>query len=133
MSVERVMYEEATNEYEELKRFERGSEQHVKTTEAANSIMDRINKSEEIKLKHRELDVKERELDIEEGKAKHSKLFDKVKLGVDVGLGVLAVAVTIWQVKDSQNFELGGGTHTTEAGRGGERKLLSLMDRFKKR
>lgn len=139
-SVEKIMYDEAEREFQDLNGLELGSEEHAKATAAANSIVDRLNKSEEIKIRNRELDVKEAELEIEkqklemeESKSKNGNLLEKVKIGVEVGLAVLATGVTIFQLKSSQRFESDGYTHTTEAGRGAERRLSSLIDKFKRR
>lgn len=146
-SLEQKLYDEAEREVQDLDGLELGSEEHARATAAANSIVDRINKSEEIKLRNREIDVKEAELNIEkekldierqrleseEQKNKNGNLLDKVKIGVEVGLAVLATGVTIFQLKSSQRFESDGYTHTTEAGRASERRLSNLIDTILKR
>lgn len=130
MSVERTMYEEAQKEFEEVGKMKLGSEEHVKTTNAANAMVDRLNEMEKIKVEHRKLDVEERRLDIEEKKADNDKKDRFIKNCLTAGTFVASTAVLIWANIDSKKFE-GAFTHTTEAGRGSERKLLSLLDKFK--
>lgn len=146
-SVEKIMYDEAEREFQDLNGLELGSEEHTKATAAANSIVDRLNKSEEIKLRNRELDFKETELnmekekldierqklEMEDAKSKNGNLMDKVKIGVEVGLAFLFVGTSIYQMKDSQRFELYGGSQTTEAGRASERRMSNLIDKIMKR
>ena len=146
-SVEKIMYDEAEREFQYLDDLELGSEEHARGTSAANSIIDRLNKSEEIKLKNRELDFKEAELNMEKEKLdiekqklevevqknKNGTLMDKVKIGVEIGTAMLFVVASFAQMKSSQRFESEGYTHTTESGRASERRLSNLIDKVIKR
>ena len=132
MRIETTMYEEARKEFEEAGTMELGSEQHVKTISAANSMVDRMQKSAEIEIKERELDIKERELDIEEKKLKHGKRDTIIKHGLTALAFVTYLGLTVWGYKDSQRFESEGNMHTTEGGRNSQRSLFGLKDMFKK-
>ena len=130
-SVERNMYDEAERAYKDLGKIAYEDETYANTANALNGIVDRLNKSEELKIKSRELDIKERELDIKYHEINQNKKSDKIKIGLNVALLVGSAALMVWQTKDAQRFELCGGTHTTEAGRKAERGLLGLLDKFK--
>lgn len=130
MSVEKTMYEEAQSEFKEAGKMKLGSEDHVKTIAAANATVDRLNEIEKIKVEKRKLDVEERKLDIEERKLEHDKKDRFIKNALTIGIFAASTIVTIWANYDSKKFE-GAYTHTTEAGRGSERKLLNFMDKVR--
>lgn len=129
-NVERAMRDEANKEFEELGKMKLGSEEHVKTANVANSTVDRLNEMEKINIEHRKLDIEERKLDIEEKKLENDKKNNLVKNVLTGTIFVVSTGITIWANIDSKKFE-GAFTHTTEAGRGSERKLLSLLDKVR--
>lgn len=130
MSVETIMYEEARKEYEEAGKLELGSDQHVKTIQAANSIVDRLSENMKIENEARKLDLEERRLEIEEQRLENDKKGNLVRNVLTGAMFVLSTGVTIWANIDAKKFE-GAFTHTTEAGRNSTRKLLSLLDKIK--
>lgn len=130
MSVEKTMYEEVQTEFEEIGKMKLGSDEYVKTVTAANATVDRLNEMEKIKVEKRKLDVEERKLDIEEQRIINDKKDHFVKNVLTVGIFAASTLVTIWANFDAKKFE-GAYTHTTEAGRGSERKLLNFIDKVK--
>lgn len=130
MSIKTVMMGEVKDEFEKIGKMELGSDAHVKTAGVANATMDRLIKMDEVENERKQLELKERELEIEEQKLTKDRKLDKIKtIGSWVMFGI-CTGVSIWANIDSKKFE-GAFTHTTEAGRSSERKLLGLMDRFK--
>lgn len=116
MSVEKVLYEEVIDDYERLGEMDITSEEYAKAVASANSIVDRLNEMERIK--------------IEREKAKDEKRDRWIKNAITVGTFVIATGVTIWANVDSKRFEL-GNTQTTDAGKASTRRLLSFMDKVK--
>lgn len=126
MSIQTTMYDEAKREFEEVSGFELGSEQHTKTIQAANSVVDRLNELDKIENEKRKLDIEEQRLEIEKAKLKNDKQDHLIRDIITVGLNVLFVGVTIWANVDAKRFEQ-GFTHTTEAGRSSTKSLLGLF------
>lgn len=130
MSIERTMYEEALKEYDEIGRMELGSEQYVKTVQGANSIVDRLNETDRVELDKRKLEVEEEKIKLEQCKLENEKQDRFWRNIITIGTFVAGAGITIWANVDSKRFEL-EGTHTTEAGRTSQRKLLSFWDKMK--
>lgn len=126
MSVQTTLYDEALREFEEVTKFDLGSEQHTKTVQAANSIVDRLNELDKTENEKRRLDIEEKKLEIEEAKLKSDKQDHLIRDVITVTLNLIFVGVTIWANVDSKRFEQ-GYTHTTEAGRSSTRSLLGLF------
>lgn len=125
-----LVTKEVESEVKSIGSMELGIDEHVKTAQVANNMIDRLIKVDEVENEKRKLDLEERKLDIEEKKLENDKRNNVVK-NVLSGLAfVTSLGVTIWANIDSKKFEQ-GFTHTTEAGRGSTRKLLNLLDKFK--
>jgi hypothetical protein len=124
------MYDEVIDEFVEIGKMELGTEQHLKAIQAANSVVDRLNKAEEIKVEREKLEIEKAKLEVEEQKLDHDKRNSLIRNILTGGTFIIATGVTIWANYDSKKFE-GAFTHTTEAGKGSERRLLSLMDKVK--
>lgn len=116
MTVEKVLYEEVIDDYERLGEMDITSEEYAKAVASANSIVDRLNEMDRIKL--------EREKAKDE---KRDRLIKNIITGVSFGI---ATCVTIWANVDSKRFEM-GNTQTTDAGKASTRRLLSFMDKVK--
>lgn len=132
MSVYGSMYEEVKNHIEEVGRMELGSEQHVKTVNCANGMVDRLIERDKVRNEERRLDIEERKLELEEARLVSD---NRGRLVVNIITGVTTVAYVathVWTVLSDRKFESGGFMHTSEAGRTSRRNLLSLMDKFRK-
>ena len=129
--LKRLASEEVANEFEEMGTMKLGSDEHVKTAEVANKVMDRLIKNEEVENEKRRLTIEERKLDIEEERLKHEKRIDWAKIGVGVTTTIVTGGVAVWGYIDSKYFEKEGYMHSTEAGRSSIRKLLGLVDKLK--
>lgn len=130
MSVENVIREEASLEFEEIGKMELGSDAHAKAVQAANAMVDRLNESDKIENEKRRLDIEERRLDIEERKVENDRKLGLIRNALTFATFVGSVGVTIWANIDSKRFEQ-GFTHTTDAGRSSSRSLLNLLDKLK--
>lgn len=130
MKLTKAMYDEALDEFEKAGTMQLGEDTHTKTVQAANSIVDRIHKAEEIENEKRRLDIEERRLDIEERKNEIDSEGRKMKDILTTVCFVIGTGVSIWANIDSKRFEQ-GFTHTTDAGRNSTKKLLNLADKIK--
>ena len=128
--VKRLATEEVANEYEEMGKMKLGSEEHVKTAQVANGVMDRLIKLDEIENERRKLDNEEKKLRIEEERLIHDKKVDWAKIWVGVATTASTMAAWVWANNNSTKLELGGHMHSTEAGRSVNRKLLGLLDKY---
>jgi hypothetical protein len=128
--ITRLATEEVINEVEEMGKMELGSDQHVKTAQVVNMVIDRLNKRDEIENERRKLDIEERKTRIEEEKLEHDKKVDWAKVWVGVGTFVIASGIQVWGHLDSKLFEKEGGIYSTEAGKVSNRKILSMLDKF---
>ena len=125
-----AMRKEALDEFVEIGKLEIGSEKHLKAVQAVNSVVDRLNKIEEINIEKEKLEIEREKIEVEEQKLNNDKRNSLVRNVLTGATFVIATGVTIWANYDSKKFE-GAFTHTTEAGKNSERKLLSLMDKVK--
>lgn len=126
-----TMYEEAQNEFAEVANMQLGSDEHTKTIQAANGMVDRLNKAKEIENEARKLDIEERKLDIEERKLETEKKGRWIAPVVTILTFVGGALVEIWAHCDSKKFEQEGYTQTTESGRSSTRNLLNFTSRKK--
>jgi hypothetical protein len=131
MSLKTTITDEVLNEYGEINKMTLGSEDHVKTVNAANSMVDRIVKMQEVENETRRIEAEEERNSIEKQKVESERKQNLIKLGATIGLSLLYVGVNIWTNKDYQRFENGGYTHTTEGGRSSIRNLFGLLDKPK--
>ena len=123
MEIKTTLVEEFNTQIKEVGKLEVGSEKQKIATECATKLADRIIEIEKLE-NSRDLEVNKQEIDlnlkIEELKTDRRDKW--VKNGIAIGSLVFAVGTAIVTTK----FELSGGMHTTEAGKGSIRKLLSF-------
>lgn len=131
MGLKTKISDEVLNEIEAVGKQALGSEEHVKTVQAVNSMVDRLQRDEEIELERHKLEVEERRLDIEEKKLKQNKWVDILKIGASTALGVGYAVVQVAIYVHSFRKDDIGEMPQTEGGRNAERKLFNLMDKFK--
>lgn len=131
MSMKTKISDEVLNEIEAVGKQALGSEEHVKTVQAVNSMVDRLQKADEIELERQKLEVEERRLDIEEKKLKQNKWVDILKVGATTALGVGYAIVQVAIYVHSFRKDDQGEMPQTEGGRNAERKLFNLTDKFK--
>ena len=122
-TLEKTMYERAEQQFNQILEMDEGSEDWVKTMNGANSTVDRLNELRKIRLEEKKLELEKQKLEAE----KRNRWIDT---GTKVALFMVAAGISIWANVDSKKFE-GAFTHTTQAGRQSESKLLSFMDRVK--
>jgi hypothetical protein len=135
MNVNEKLKTEVLSELEGVSTMALGSEEHGKTVDAVNGMIDRVVKLQQIDAEQRKLDIEreklelEREkLELEDRKAKNESRNNKVKNVITVVTTGITFVVAVWANIDSKKFE---GYHSTEAGRLSERRLLGFMDKLK--
>lgn len=130
MSIESVLKDEVLNELESVRKMELGSDQHVKTVGAVNSMVDRLGESLKLDNEKKRLEIEERKTLIEAARLESEKKDRKAKNVITIGTTLLYTGVMIWANIDSKRFEQ-GYTHTTEAGKSSSRALLNLLSKNK--
>ena len=130
MSIERAMQDEVMNELKEVGKMELGSDQHVKTVGAINSMLDRLGESQKLDNEKKRLEIEERKSLIEAARLESEKRDRAVKNGITIGTTLAFLGVQIGANIMSMRFEQ-GYTHTTEAGKNSSRTLLNLLSKSK--
>lgn len=130
-NAERVIMEEVIEEFQSINKMELGSEQHVKTVQAANSMMDRLHKVEELRIEREKLELERSKIEVEEKKLSSDKKNSMVRNILTGASMIVFTGVTIWGYIDGKRFEADGFTMTNESGKSSERRLLSLIDKVK--
>lgn len=130
MSIESVLKDEVLNELESVRKMELGSDQHVKTVGAVNSMVDRLVESLKLDNEKKRLEIEERKSLIDAARLESEKKDRNVKNVITIGTTLLYTGVMIWANIDSKRFEQ-GYTHTTEAGKSSSRALLNLLSKNK--
>ena len=128
--LENAVYEELMAELEGISKMELGKDEHTKTAQVFNTMIDRVHESKKLENEAFRLELEEQKLKIEEERNRHEKFNDVVKHVITGVTFVGTIAVTVWANIDSKKFEM-GYNHTTEAGRASTKKLLGFLDRFK--
>lgn len=128
--LENAVYEEVMNELGEISKMELGSEEHVKSAQVVNGMVDRLHESKKLENETLKLELEAKRLEVEEEKNRNEKNNNVVKNVITGVTFVGSVVVAVWANLDSKKFEM-GFTHTTEAGRASTRKLLGFLDKFK--
>lgn len=116
MTVEQKLRGEVLDVYERLGELDITSDEYAKAVASANSIVDRLNEGERIK--------------IEQEKAKDEKRDRLIKNIITGAAFVITTGVTIWANVDSKKFER-TDTHTTDAGKASTRRLLNFNDKWR--
>lgn len=130
MSIERAMRDEVMNELKEVGKMELGSDQHVKTVGAINSMLDRLGESQKLDNEKKRLEIEERKSLIEAARIESEKRDRAVKNGITIGTTLAFALIQIGANIASMRFEQ-GYTHTTEAGKNSSRTLLNLLPKNK--
>ena len=130
MSVYRTMYDEAQNHFEEIGKMELGSDEHVKTVNCANEMIDRLIERDKIANEERKLDIEEQKIDVELAKLQSDNKNRKLTMGITLFTAVMYVGGHVWTVLSDRDFEAKGFMHTSEAGRNSRRNLLNLLDKL---
>lgn len=130
MSIERAMRDEAMNELKEVGKMKLGSDEHIKTVGAVNSMVDRLSEYEKIANEKKRLEIEERKTLIEAARLENDKKDRAIKNGITIGTSVGFILVNVGTVIASMRFEQ-GYTHTTEAGKSSLRTLLNLWSKSK--
>lgn len=130
MSIERAMRDEVMNELKEVGKMELGSDQHVKTVGAINSMLDRLGESQKLDNEKKRLEIEERKSLIEAARLESEKRDRAVKNGITIGTTLAFLCVQIGANIMSMRFEQ-DYTHTTEAGKNSSRTLLNLLSKNK--
>lgn len=128
--LENVVYEEVLSELSEISKMEMGSDQHVKSAQVVNGMIDRVHESKKLENETLRLELEAEKLKIEDEKNRNEKTNNVVKNILTGVTFVGSVIVAVWANLDSKAFEK-DYTHTTEAGRASTRKLLGFLDKFK--
>ena len=124
MSLEEMLREELIGELDELKDIELGKEEYKVAVDGITKLYDRLIETQKL-----EVDIEERSRNREsDEKLKREQMADakkdcKIKYGIDIASIIIPVAVTVWGVIKSFEFEK-EGTITTLVGRGFINKLL---------
>ena len=125
MSMQKMLEEEITSEFEALKKLNPGEEQHKTAVNSLTQLMDRAIELEKSKsevcdrIECREIDVEFKRKQLDEDKK------DRIVRYIMTGVKDAAIiGVTIWGTVASINFEKEGSI-TTSAGRKHLNKVLS--------
>lgn len=126
MSVKRILEEEITNELNDLKKIELGSETHKVTVDSVTRLLDRKIEIEKLEIERRnkeesrEFEINLKTIQFQEDK--RDRLIKNCLTAVNIvgGLGFAA-----WAFVSSMHFEK-EGTLTTEGGRSALRQLLKF-------
>lgn len=130
MSIERLLFEEAEAQLQEIHKLQVGSDESVKAINAVNGMVDRIHEAEKIKSENRRLDVEERKNDIEERRVDSERIVRKAEIAYKLLIAIGYAALEGWAHVSSKKWEE-GYTQTTDSGRASTRNLLSLFSRVK--
>ena len=125
MKIETLLKEEITDEFENLKKMELGTETYKTTVDGLTKLVDRsiklteieqeqLNKEAEMKM---EAEMKQQELDNE-------RRNNKIKNGIAIGSIITTVGLSIWGTIKSFEFEKEGSI-TTIMGRNFINNLFS--------
>lgn len=129
MSLETIVKQEVENEYSRIGKMQLGSDEYVKTVEGCDKMLASLATIEKNRLAERELELQEQKLEEEKTRAEKSHKIELLKVGATILTFAGSLACYIWGATSSREFER-EDSHTTEAGRSSERKVLGLMDRF---
>ena len=124
MKVETMLHDEIRNEFEELKKFEVGSDGYRAAVDGISKLLDRA-------IEYDKLDAECNERSLNRGfeedyklqLAEDEKRDRRIKNGITIAGIVIPSLITIWGTIKSLNFEK-EGTVTTIMGRGFINKLL---------
>ena len=133
MSVYSTMYDEAQNHFAEIGKMELGSDEHVKTVECANSMVDRLNERDRIANEDRQLELKEREIELEYARIESEKRGRRNTTVLTLITFAGYAGLQVWTLLSDREFEAKGLMNTSEAGRTSKRNLLNLVDKLLKK
>ena len=133
MSVYSKMYDEAQNHFEEIGRMALGSDEHVKTVNCANEMVDRLIERDKIANEERKLDIEEQKIEVELAKIASENKNRKLTIAVTLITSALYIGGHAWTVLSERDFELKGCMLSSEAGRSSRRNMLNLLDKLLKR
>lgn len=124
MKIETLLQEEITDEFENLKKMELGTETYKTTVDGLTKLVDRS-----IKLRELENDQLEKEAArkleaiLRQQEIDNARKNERVKNGIAIGTVVTSVGLTVWGTFKTLKFEE-EGTITTIMGRGFINRLL---------
>jgi hypothetical protein len=120
MSIENLMGDEISSEFEKLSKMDAGTEPYVKTVDGLTKLMDRA-----IEMEKLEFEKKNRQEDdkFKESQIKEERKDRMIKNCIAAAGIVIPSVITVWGTLKSLKFEQ-EGTVTTIMGRGFINKLL---------
>lgn len=123
MSIKTTLVEQFNSQIKEIGRLEVGSEKQKIATECATKLADRIIEIDKMETQ-KELEVSKREI---EANLKIEELrIDRKDKTIRNVIAIASLGFAVGTAIVTTKFELSGGMHTTEAGKGSIRKLLSF-------
>lgn len=133
MGVYNTMYDEAQDHFEKVGKMELGSDEHVKTVNCANGIIDRLLKRDEIANEERKIALEEQKIEVELAKIASDNRNRNIATVVTLITTTAYVGVSVWTILSERDFEKAGYMLSSEAGRTSRRNLLNLLDKVFKR
>lgn len=124
MKIETLLKEEITDEFENLKKMELGTEAYKTTVDGVTKLVDRSIKLKELENEQLEKEAsREMEANLRQQEIDNNRRNEKIKNGIAIGSLIGSIGLTIWGTFKTFKFEE-EGTITTIMGRGFISRLL---------